>query len=43
MVLTVEPGLYISEWGGVRIEDDLLVTASGAEILSRTTKELIVL
>ena len=43
MVLTVEPGLYISEWGGVRIEDDLLVTSSGAEILSRTTKELIVL
>jgi Xaa-Pro aminopeptidase len=43
MVVTVEPGLYISEWGGVRIEDDLLVTASGAEILPRSPKELIIL
>jgi Xaa-Pro aminopeptidase len=41
MVLTIEPGLYYSEWGGVRIEDDLLVTDSGAEILSRSPKELI--
>jgi Xaa-Pro aminopeptidase len=43
MVLTVEPGLYFPEWGGVRIEDDLLVTANGAEILPRLTKELILL
>ena len=43
MVLTVEPGLYISEWGGVRIEDDLLVTETGAEVLPKLSKELILL
>lgn len=43
MVLTVEPGLYISEWGGVRIEDDLLVNEHGSAILPRLPKELIVL
>ncbi len=43
MVLTVEPGLYVSEWGGVRIEDDLLVTENGAEVLPTLSKELILL
>ena len=43
MVLTVEPGLYFPEWGGVRIEDDLLVTAGGVEILTSSSKELILL
>lgn len=43
MVLTVEPGLYFSDWGGVRIEDDLLVTAEGAEVLPQISKELILL
>lgn len=39
MVVTIEPGIYLPDVGGVRIEDDVLVTKSGHELLTSAAKQ----
>jgi len=40
MIITIEPGIYIEGFGGVRIEDDVLVTKEGHEVLTHTNRDL---
>ena len=40
-VITIEPGIYISGWGGVRIEDDVVVTRTGCRVLNTAEKKLL--
>ena len=43
MAITIEPGVYVEQVGGIRIEDTVVVTERGCEILTPTSKELVVL
>lgn len=41
MVITIEPGLYFEEMYGIRIEDTILITSDGYEVLTKSKKELV--
>ena len=42
-VVTIEPGIYLAGWGGVRIEDDCLITKESCLPLNKSTKEMLIL
>ena len=41
MVITIEPGVYLEGLGGIRIEDTILVTENGCQIMTPTSKEFV--
>jgi Xaa-Pro dipeptidase len=41
MIFTIEPGIYIPNYGGIRIEDDILVNKNGFELLTRSSRDFI--
>lgn len=41
MVVTIEPGIYIAGWGGVRIEDDILIRPGKAQVITKSERRLI--
>lgn len=43
MVITIEPGIYFPDWGGIRIEDMVIVKNGGCEIITRSDKNLIII
>ena len=42
-VITIEPGIYLAGWGGVRIEDDCWIQKDGCVPLNKSTKDLLIL
>ena len=42
-VITIEPGIYIPGWGGIRIEDDVVLTEKGLKIITQAPKDLTIL
>lgn len=41
MIITIEPGIYLPDFGGVRIEDDILITEDGYEVITHSDKNLL--